>query len=190
MADMAGIVETAEQPGTGTTVSHQKNLDRQPEENDRPYLFFKLAEHFFAVSVEEVVEIVSYRAATPLPGNGGALLGLINLRGAIVPVFDLRKKLGFPASEPDKFHVIIIVEVGNKQIGMLVDAVVAVKELNGAGAPPAGVSGDDKILRHVRAVAEIGGQFVLVISPELLFADELPAETVGEKHDSQSIAVQ
>jgi len=114
----------------------------------------------------------------------------MNLRGAILPVFDLRRKFGLPAAKPDKFHIIIVLEEQNKRIGALVDAVVAVEEIGETGSPP-GLLESAGELRHVEAVADRAGELVLVLKLEGLFAEELlEPSTGGTHHDAQPIAVE
>jgi len=164
-------------------VPEHQALKYDTETEGQSFLLFRLAERLFAVPVNTVAEIVSYRPVTPLPGSGETLLGLVNLRGAILPVFDLRRKMELKASAPGRFHIIIILQLGNKRVGMLVDTVVAVEEIHTFRPPPAQLAEEANKLRHLSAVAEWNDELLLLLAPETLFADELQDESVGEAAD-------
>ena len=68
-------------------------------------------------------EIRAWNGATPLPNTREYVRGVINLRGTIVPIFDLRARFGEGQTSPTKNHVVVVMSVGEKWVGILVDAV-------------------------------------------------------------------
>lgn len=84
---------------------------------------FRLGEQEFCVDITSVRDIRGWTKTTPLPHSSPYVKGVINLRGAVLPVVDLAARLGFQAAEPNARHVIIITQVGSQTIGLLVDAV-------------------------------------------------------------------
>ncbi len=99
----------------------------------RQYLTFKLAQEVFAVDVEKVREILELTTITKVPKTPEYMRGVINLRGSVVPVMDLRLKFGMPASERTVDTCIVVVEVLHENdvmvIGALADSVQEVFEL-------------------------------------------------------------
>jgi purine-binding chemotaxis protein CheW len=87
------------------------------------YLTFALGGEEYAVEILKVQEIRGYSAVTPIPNTPPHIKGVMNLRGTIVPVVDLRAKLGMAAAEYTPFTVIIVVTVGARVMGVIVDAV-------------------------------------------------------------------
>ena len=84
---------------------------------------FEIADQEFCIDIRSVREIRGYMAATPLPGSAAHVLGVINLRGAIMPVLDLRARLGLGRTETSSRHVIVVVQHAGRTAGLLVDAV-------------------------------------------------------------------
>jgi purine-binding chemotaxis protein CheW len=84
---------------------------------------FSLGAQHFCVNIMSVREIRAWTGTTELPNTAAFVRGVINLRGTIVPIMDLRTRFGQGETDPTKSHVVIIVEVGDKLNGLLVDAV-------------------------------------------------------------------
>ncbi len=94
---------------------------------------FNLGREEYGVEIASVQEIIRATDITPVPGAPSHVRGVINLRGKIIPVVDLRKRFLLPAVEASEAQRIIVVELGEKRIGMLVDGVSQVIKV------PAGV---------------------------------------------------
>ena len=116
MIDDTAVTETAE----GVDVDHDLDLS---DDNTRQLIAFALGEQHFAVDIMSVREIRAWTATTELPNTAAFVRGVINLRGAIVPIIDLRTRFGQGTTDPTKSHVVVIVEMGDKLNGLLVDAV-------------------------------------------------------------------
>lgn len=89
----------------------------------RQIVTFLIDDKVFGIEVEKVREIKGWQAVTPLPHSPEAVLGVINLRGMILPVYDLRAVIGLQRATPGRSHVIIVVNLGAKTGGILVDSV-------------------------------------------------------------------
>ncbi len=90
---------------------------------NREYLSFSLGQEEYAVEILRVQEIRRMCPLTSLPHAPSKVCGVMNLRGAVVPVIDMRAALGLPAEEHGKFTVIIVLSVGKRTIGFVVDKV-------------------------------------------------------------------
>ncbi|WP_244577912.1 chemotaxis protein CheW [Hoeflea halophila] len=84
---------------------------------------FSLGDQEFCIEVVSVREIRSWTPATVLPHSPDHVCGVINLRGAVLPVMDLARRLGLAAAEPSQESVIIVTHIGNQIVGLLVDSV-------------------------------------------------------------------
>lgn len=87
------------------------------------FLTFKLHEEEYGVEILRVQEIKGFSRITPIPNTPSYIRGVMNLRGTVVPIVDLRIKFGMPQAECNQFTVIIVVTVGTKVVGLVVDAV-------------------------------------------------------------------
>jgi len=94
-----------------------------PTENAVQLIAFSIGEQSYGVEITTVREIRAWNGATPLPNTREFVRGVINLRGTIVPIFDLRARFGEGMTAPTKNHVVVVMSVGEKWVGMLVDAV-------------------------------------------------------------------
>lgn len=120
----------------------------------REYLTFTAAEQEYGIDILSVREIRGWTIETPLPNSPAAVRGIINLRGQVVPIYDLRIRLGAERSVPSAIHVVIVVEAASGFYGLLVDAVsdilsVADRELQ--PVPRTGMDGDHAFLTALLA---------------------------------------
>ena len=106
-------------------------------EATREVLVFVLGKEEYGVDILKVQEIRGYEKVTPIPAAPAYLKGVVNLRGIIVPVIDLRIKFGMADPKYDSFTVVIILRLATRVIGMVVDGVSDVMELHAAEIQPA-----------------------------------------------------
>lgn len=96
----------------------------------RQFLTFNLGEELYGVDILRVQEIKGYTAVTKIPNTPSYIKGVLNLRGTIVPIVELRTKFGMPTIEYTLFTVIIVVVVKEKVMGLVVDAVSDVLDID------------------------------------------------------------
>src|ERR1700754_4596421 len=89
----------------------------------RELISFRIGAQEFCVDIMAVREIRGWTAATALPQSPSFVRGVINLRGAVLPIVDLAARLGFDSAEASDRHVIIVAQIGAQTVGLLVDAV-------------------------------------------------------------------
>ena len=110
------------------------NQEEQTDQDDGQYLTFNLAAQSYALDVLNVREIRSWNPPTPLPQAAPEVLGAMNLRGAIIPVIDLRKLLGVAEATYDATTGVVVVQSTiqerERQMGLVVDQVLNVTRLN------------------------------------------------------------
>jgi len=93
------------------------------------YLTFRLGAEEYGIDILKVQEIRSYEAPTRIANSPDFIKGVVNLRGVIVPIVDLRLKLGCPSAEYNSFTVVIVLNVKNRVVGAVVDSVSDVLQL-------------------------------------------------------------
>ena len=103
----------------------QDALDPAPEDaaDHRQFVTFVVEERTYGIPIGAVREIIRWTRVTPLPNQPGYARGVINLRGTIVPVYDLRARFSGELTGATDTHVIVIAQVGSQTLGILVDAV-------------------------------------------------------------------
>jgi purine-binding chemotaxis protein CheW len=115
----------------------------EPPADGRQFVTFTVTGRSYGIDIESVREIIRWTAVTPLPNQPAHARGVLNLRGTIVPVHDLRARFGGPLTEAGENHVVIIAWIGAQTIGVLVDAVsdilsVAAESIRSAPPSPEG----------------------------------------------------
>ena len=131
------------------------------------YLTFMLAGEMFAIGILAIKDIIEYGHLTEVPMMPASVRGVINLRGAVVPVMDLQARFGRPASAVTKRTCIVIVETGDADgsqvIGVVVDAVNEVLELPASDIEPPPSFGAAIRRDCVCGMAKVRGNFVIVL---------------------------
>jgi purine-binding chemotaxis protein CheW len=128
----------------------QDNLDRQGNgENTKQFITFTLGPEEYGIDIMVVREIKGWTDTTMIPNAPSHVRGVINLRGIIVPIFDLRARFGMGLTTPTKMHVVIIVAAGTRTIGLLVDTVSDIISVDPKAirpVPEMGLPTDDQFL--------------------------------------------
>ena len=145
----------------------------------RQYLTFTLAGEHFAVGTLSVKEIIEYGQLTTVPMMPPSIRGVINLRGAVVPVIDLGARFGKQQTQVGRRTCIVILEVnsGEQQqqvIGVIVDAVSEVLEIAPADIEPPPAFGAHIRTDFIQGMGKVGGTFVILLDIDrVLSVDEL-----------------
>ncbi|MGE5350809.1 MAG: chemotaxis protein CheW [Acidobacteriota bacterium] len=140
----------------------------------RQYLTFKLGEEIFALDVSQVREILDYIKITKVPQTPEYMCGVINLRGSVVPVVDMRLKFGLSKTEPTVNTCIVVVEVNIDQektiLGALVDSVQEVFELEPAEieAPPR--IGTQLKTEFIKGMGKRDERFIIILDIDKIFS--------------------
>ena len=137
------------------------------------YLTFKLGEEIFALDVAEVREILDFTTVTKVPRTPSFMRGVINLRGSVVPVMDLRLKFGMSATEQTVNSCIIVVEMSlegdNIVIGVLADAVQEVIDMEPEQIEPAPRIGTKLNMEFILGMGKHNGAFMMILDIDKIF---------------------
>ncbi|MBK5944476.1 MAG: chemotaxis protein CheW [Halorhodospira halophila] len=142
------------------------------------YLTFTLGEEEYGVDILRVQEIKGWQRVTPIPNTPHYVKGVINLRGTIVPVIDLRERFGMSAQEYSKFTVVVMVRVvsagGRERImGLVVDALSEVYTFQSEQIRPAPEFGAALRTNFLRGLATVDdNKMVIILDVDELLSDE------------------
>ena len=160
--------------------------------NTRQYLTFQLSEEIFAIDVVNVREILEFSTVTKVPQTPEYMRGVINLRGSVVPVLDMRLKFGMSVTEKTINTCIVVVEVPmedeNVIIGALVDSVQEVFELDPESIEPAPRIGIQLRNGFIKGMGKKDDRFVIILDIERVFSYE-ELSGVIDMADAQAPAV-
>lgn len=139
---------------------------------------FKVAEEEYGVDILSVQEIIRHTGITKVPSAPAFVEGILNLRGKVIPIIDMRKRFGLAAKQPDQQTRIVVFALGSGVMGCLVDSVSEVLRLPSSmvDAAPAVVSGVDS--QYIRGVGRLGDErdgrlLILLDSERVLSVEEL-----------------
>lgn len=137
--------------------------------------FFLQGEEF-AVNIHSVREVLKLTQITPLPQSLDFIEGVINLRGEVIPVVDLRKRFRLPNAEKSDQSRIIIVEIDENQIGLIVDSVTEVLHLNSSAVvpPPSRLAGTRT--EFISGVGKIGERLIIILELDKILSTEEQVE--------------
>jgi len=150
----------------------------QSGDESAQYLTFVLAGETFAIGILSIKEIIEYHALTEVPMMPSSVRGVINLRGAVVPVVDLRARFGQGASQPTKRSCIVIVEIESgdehQVVGVMVDAVNEVLDIAAEDNEQQPNFGARIRSNFIQGMGKVKGKFVILLDVNhVLSVDEL-----------------
>lgn len=137
---------------------------------------FRIGEQEYCVDIMAVREIRGWAPATPLPQSPPYVRGVINLRGAVLPVIDLANRLGFGVTEPSARNVIIVVRIGGRVVGLLVDAVSEILTTTPDAIQPTPDVACEAVKRFVKGILAFEGRMISWI----VLDQVLPEESLEE----------
>jgi purine-binding chemotaxis protein CheW len=155
------------------SVIKEKNTQSEIDaEIEREFLSFVLGKEQYALDIMSVKEIRGYEAVTQIANSPDFIKGVINLRGDIVPIVDLRIKFAVGEATYNEFTIVIMLNVCDRIVGIVVDAVSDVIKLSGAQIKPPpefGVAFDTKFLH---GLAEVNEAMVILVNIESLISSD------------------
>jgi purine-binding chemotaxis protein CheW len=136
------------------------------------FVGFRLADEDYAIAITTIQEIILMKPITRLPQSPGYIEGLINLRGSVIPIVNLRKRFGLAARDLDEETRTIVVNVHDKTVGCVVDAVTQVMRISRdqIQPPPLGVAGGS--YRYLAGLARLDDRLLILLDIEKLFQEE------------------
>ena len=157
-------------------------------EKDLQVVGFRIGNETYGVRISAVREIVRVPEITAVPNAPEAIEGVMNLRGKIVPVMDLRKRFGQTEVQPDKKNRILVVELENKLLGLIVNSASEVLKI-----PPSEIEAPGNMLAegetsYVTGVGKLGGRLIILLDiakllqhPEYKRIEEVPESVASHR---------
>ncbi len=154
----------------------------QEDSQEDKYLTFKIGKEEYAIDIQFVTEIIGIQKITDLPDVPVYVKGVINLRGKVIPVIEVRLRFGFEERPYDERTCIVVVNLENVSVGLIVDSVNEVLDIPGEriDPPPAVRKGTES--RYVQGLGKVDEDVKIILNiNKLLFAEEFQeiAETAN-----------
>lgn len=165
MAAMTALEISAKQP------RQQSGAQSGAAADGNQLLTFKLGDELYGVDILRVQEIKGYTTVTRIPNTPAFIKGVINLRGTIVPIVELRTAFGMPTIDVTPFTVIIVVVVREKVMGLVVDAVSDVLTVDRRDIQPPPAFGSRVDVSCLSGIAKAGDKLVALLDIDRLLAD-------------------
>jgi purine-binding chemotaxis protein CheW len=144
------------------------------EKESRQYLTFRLAQETFAVDVAKVREILDFVSITKVPQTPDFMRGVINLRGSVVPVVDMKLKFGMEPTEKTVNTCIIVMEVIIENettiVGALADSVQEVVDLDPSQIEPPPRIGMKLSIDFIKGMGKLNDEFVIILDTDRIFS--------------------
>ena len=144
------------------------DLDAQKDK----FLTFQIADEEFAIPIGHVIEIVGIQKITEVPDMPDFVKGVINLRGKVIPVMDVRLRFHLPSVAYDDRTCVVVVSVGDTTIGLVVDTVSEVVDIPEANISPPPRFSSSTSGRYVSGMGKIGEAVKIIIDVSKLLRDE------------------
>ncbi|MCB1305396.1 MAG: purine-binding chemotaxis protein CheW [Leptospiraceae bacterium] len=144
----------------------ENDLEEEEELLTDKYLSFRLGNREFAVPVAVVIEMVAMQDFTELPEMPDFVIGVINLRGRIIPLFDMRIRFSLPDVQYTDRTCVIIAEVQGKLVGLVVDAILDVEYIPGEEIRPAPSFEGDEVSEFVEGIGKTDDRVRILLNLE------------------------
>lgn len=133
---------------------------------------FQLGNEAFCVRTTRVREIRGWMPCMPLPGSPPDVMGVINLRGAVIPIIDLSMRLGLRQTEANERSAIIVTETADKVVGLLVDRVTDMLNISLGDVQPVPAAGGAMARACAEGILTVGEGMICFLDLDAIFADE------------------
>lgn len=159
---------------------YEQGIKQDNDEDSQQYLTFIMANEEYGVEILSVQEIRGWESTTVIPNAPSHVKGVINLRGTIVPIIDLRQRFGIEVLDYGATTVVIVVKVAmaneHKVIGIVVDAVSDVFSVNNDDVRDAPNFGEDTDLSFIKGLTNAGEKMVILLDINRLLGSEILPE--------------
>lgn len=160
-------------------------LDHSPSPaGEEKFLTFRLDGQEYGIAILKVQEIKGWDKMTPIPNSPPYVKGVLNLRGVIVPVFDLRLRFGLPEAARDAFTVIIVVNINGRLAGIVVDAVSDVINVGAEQQCSAPEYEGQQNREFIKGLAQVDGKLLILLDIDRM----VKPETLDESETAVPVA--
>lgn len=155
------------------TFEEAVNLDPTQSEMENMYLDFRVCDSVYAIKIRYVLQIIAMQEITELPEMPPAMKGFIKLRGSVIPVVSMRMRFGKMEEAYTDRTCIIIVRVGDNDIGLIVDAIQETITIEPENISPPPRAGENKSAPYITGIARLtDSRAALLMDVQLLFDEQ------------------
>ncbi|MEZ4525990.1 MAG: chemotaxis protein CheW [Desulfobacterales bacterium] len=151
------------------------------------YLTFRLGKEVYGIEICHVIEIVGIQKITEVPDMPDYVRGVINLRGQVIPVMDVRTRFRMAQEEYNERTCVIVARIGDTDIGLVVDRVEEVADIPGENLSPAPKVGKGTKNRYIKGLGKIGEEVKIILDVSRLLFDEEGPVPLPEKAEELSL---
>ena len=155
--------------------------------DERQMVVFDLSGEAYGVNIETVREIIRMQAVTYVPDTPDFVEGVINLRGNVNPVVDLRKRFGLHVGEETDDTRIVVVDIGGDDIGVIVDAVTEVLRVSESAIEPTSALITTADSFYIEGIAKLGDRLLILLDLERVLSSE-ERESLADVNDAARLS--
>ncbi len=154
-------------------VTEDDLYDEDEDTLSNRYLTFQLGDEVYGIEIRYVTEIVGVQKITEVPDMPNFIKGVVNLRGQVIPVLDIRLRFNMKPREYDERTCVVVVNIEDTSVGLIVDTVQEVREINPENvSPPPAVSRDSERAKYILGLGKIGDEVNILLDLAKLLQDE------------------
>ena len=146
-------------------------FDDEDTQKDK-YLTFRIASEDYGIAIANVTEIIGIQSITEIPEMADYIKGVINLRGKVIPVMDVRLRFKLPPREYDERTCIVVVDIDSTAVGLVVDEVSEVVDIPEGDVEPPPKTGKGNTSRYLKGMGKMGDAVKILLDVEKLLHDE------------------
>jgi len=148
------------------------------------HVVFSVAGAEYAIPAAAVVQLESYQGATPVPGTAGHVAGIIQVRGQVIPVIDLRRLFGHAAAEASLDTRVIVTEQGGRQVGLLVDKSREVLRIDSTTVQTTPSLVEESSRGFIAGVIQLGRRLIMLLDLRKVVGEEDLNEQFAKRLES------
>lgn len=147
--------------------------DEGENAQENKYLLFNLSDEIYGIAIVHVINIIELQKITEVPDMPDFIKGVINLRGSVIPVMDLRLRFGLPPRDYDDRTCIIIVRIGEKSVGFIVDRVAEVHDILSKDIePPINFKRNNAQSIYISGLGKVGEEVRILLDVEKILSQQ------------------
>ncbi len=145
------------------------------------FLSFRLGDEDYCLEIRHVTEIVGIQKVTEVPDMPHYVKGVVNLRGQVIPVIDMRLRFNMEGRDYDERTCIVVISLknGQVQVGLVVDTVNEVRTIEESNVSPPPKSGTGQCAQYIRGLGKVGDEVKIILDANKLLFEEEMAEALG-----------
>lgn len=150
----------------------EMGMEEQEDTLENKYLTFSIGSEEYGIEIRYVTEIIGIQSITELPDMPGYVKGVINLRGKVIPVIDVRIRFGLKEREYDERTSIIVVNLSEMSVGLIVDTVSEVMDIAASNVEPPPRVSKGAGSRYIQGMGKVGEEVKILLNIQKLLLDD------------------